>query len=150
MKHMHIKRFIITLFIIGMVFFIWYNSLQDARHSTAESRYVLSLLLHYARSAYITLHLHLAMLRKLAHLTEFALLGMGLRIFTLLLSGPPKKKWVLLVGVSVAAIDEGLQLFSPGRSAELRDVALDTLGVFLGMLVIICIERMISFFKRWI
>ena len=41
----------------------------------------------------------------------------------------------LLLGGTVGAVDEFLQLFSPGRSAQVSDILLDTLGVLAGILL---------------
>ena len=79
------------------------------------------------------------LLRKLAHLTEYA-------IFALLLYGfPPEGRlyqWRpsrALVCVAIAAAysltDEFHQLFVPGRHGSLRDCGLDTIGATVAMLV---------------
>ena len=44
---------------------------------------------------------------------------------------------VVMHGLLVAAIDESIQLFTPNRSGELRDVLIDLLGVILAVVVII-------------
>ena len=75
-------------------------------------------------------YLHFYTIRKLAHLTEFTALGMVLTGLTG--RGLP----ALLLGAAAGAVDECLQLFSPGRSAQVSDVLLDTLGVFVGILAV--------------
>ncbi len=65
--------------------------------------------------------------RKLAHLTEYAILG--------LLSGRAVgRPWAALAaGVLYAASDEWHQTLVPGRSGQVSDVLLDTVGVILGI-----------------
>jgi VanZ family protein len=68
-------------------------------------------------------------LRKLAHLTEYAILG-ALLLRALRRPGPA---W--LVGVAYAASDEFHQHFVSGRNGNPVDVAIDALGVLLGVVV---------------
>lgn len=67
-------------------------------------------------------------LRKFAHITEFAILF-------LLLARPLEKslKWTLLFSLLYAASDEFHQSFVPGRWASLADFCFDAAGVFLGL-----------------
>ena len=68
-------------------------------------------------------------LRKLAHVTEFAILG------ALLARALPERA-ALLVGIAYAASDEVHQHFVPGREAALLDVAIDAVGVLVGVLLL--------------
>lgn len=43
----------------------------------------------------------------------------------------------LILGVLYATSDEIHQLFSPGRSAQITDVYIDTLGILVGIFVIL-------------
>ena len=67
------------------------------------------------------------LLRKLAHLVEFAILGA-------LLARALPALHALVAGVLYAAFDELHQHFVPGRTGALRDVAIDAVGVMLGIL----------------
>jgi VanZ family protein len=80
-----------------------------------------------------------ALMRKLAHLTEYA-------IFALLLYGVPGEQsqmsWrprraviCILMAAAYSLTDEYHQLHIPGRHASLLDCALDTVGASLAMLV---------------
>jgi VanZ family protein len=68
-------------------------------------------------------------LRKGAHTTEYAILGF------LLLRALGRELPSFLVGVAYAATDEFHQHFVRGRHASPVDVAIDALGVALGILV---------------
>jgi VanZ family protein len=68
-------------------------------------------------------------LRKGAHVTEYAILG------ALLYRALKREVPALAAGIAYAATDELHQHFVRGRHASPVDVAIDALGVTLGMLV---------------
>ncbi|HEY3017842.1 MAG TPA: VanZ family protein [Gaiellaceae bacterium] len=68
-------------------------------------------------------------LRKGAHLTEYAILGV------LLYRAFDREAPALAAGIAYAATDELHQHFVRGRHASPVDVAIDAVGVALGMLV---------------
>ena len=69
-------------------------------------------------------------LRKGAHLTEYAILG------ALLLRAVGRELPAFLVGVAYAATDELHQHFVRGRHASPVDVAIDAAGLTAGILVL--------------
>jgi VanZ family protein len=68
-------------------------------------------------------------LRKGAHLTEYAVLG------GLLYRALGREPLALAVGIAYAATDELHQYFVRGRHASPVDVAIDAVGVAVGMLI---------------
>lgn len=80
------------------------------------------------------------LLRKLAHMTEYGVLGA-------LWAGQQWKsaskfqitglavRWQICV--LTALLDESIQLFVPGRSGEIRDVWIDSAGAILGMVAMV-------------
>ena len=66
-------------------------------------------------------------LRKLAHATEFAVLG------ALLLRALREEIPALALGVAYAASDELHQHFVPGRTGAPLDVVIDAVGVAIGV-----------------
>jgi VanZ family protein len=68
-------------------------------------------------------------LRKGAHLTEYAVLG------GLLYRALGREPLALAVGIAYAATDELHQYFVRGRHASPVDVAIDAVGVASGMLI---------------
>ena len=74
-------------------------------------------------------------MRKLAHFTEFALVGfwfmLCLRVYTR--HFVKYVSWPLFVGLLVAVLDETVQLYVPGRSSSVRDVLIDFGGVLCGL-----------------
>ena len=67
-------------------------------------------------------------LRKLAHVTEYAILG------ALLLRATRRPWLALCIAALYAASDEVHQHFVEGRHAALLDVAIDTVGALVGIL----------------
>jgi VanZ family protein len=68
-------------------------------------------------------------LRKGAHITEYAILG------ALLYRALGREALALAIGIAYAATDELHQHFVRGRHASPIDVGIDAVGVALGMLV---------------
>ena len=68
------------------------------------------------------------LLRKAAHVVEFALLG------ALLARALPSLWWAIVAGSLYAVTDEVHQVFVPGRVGSPLDWALDTAGVVAGAL----------------
>ncbi len=74
------------------------------------------------------------LLRKLAHMAEYGLLGLLLGLCfhyrgKFRLHGP------LGLSLCAAFLDETLQLFVPGRSGEIHDIWVDLSGAFCGLLL---------------
>jgi VanZ family protein len=74
-------------------------------------------------------------LRKLAHVTEYAVLG------ALLLRATGRAWMAVVLGVLYAASDELHQTFVPGRHGRPLDVAIDTVGLLLGVVLWRSLER---------
>ena len=133
------KKGLYVCICIGMMLFIWHNSLQDAVRSDAASLYLASAVRPFLIKwgSHISLSLLDDMVRKCAHVVEFFLLGCAVYGTC---SGIPLLRsrrfiWVVGIGVAIASVDEFLQLFSPGRGARLQDVGIDGCGVLIGYLM---------------
>ena len=91
------------------------------------------------------------LIRKLAHVAEFAGLTFFIRLTLESWFGPSLKTHKskkltlqsLLCGFLYACSDEIHQIFVVGRSASLRDILIDTAGVLLGYLVSLLVLRII-------
>ena len=68
-------------------------------------------------------------LRKCAHMTEYAVLAV------LLARAAGSYGWALVLGVVYAASDELHQTFVRGRHGSPVDVGIDTVGVLIGLLL---------------
>jgi VanZ family protein len=75
---------------------------------------------------------------KLEHLTEYSLFGLLLgRAFRFTIGGGRGKFWSLatvLLGGFVGGMDELYQRFTPGRTSDIRDWAMDVVAVTLAVL----------------
>ncbi len=126
--------------------FIWGHSCMPASASGAESGSVVTFMqplfgwLGLSGLPPETLD-HLV--RKLAHFSEFAILGFQIR----LLIG--RRELIgfarsFVSGFFVAFVDESIQLFAPGRSGEIKDVWLDACGVLTGVLLALLLLRCVK------
>ncbi len=78
--------------------------------------------------------------RKLAHFSEYALLGISLILpVTACYSDRFRRRALVLITWGICAVyaasDEFHQSFSPGRSPQLRDVVIDSCGALTGILL---------------
>ena len=81
--------------------------------------------------------------RKLAHYSIYTIGGILIISHVNLYKISANKKVIVsqLIGTLYAATDEIHQLFVPGRSGEIRDVCLDSLGVITGIIIILIILK---------
>lgn len=77
-------------------------------------------------------------IRKLAHFTIYTIFGINAFGFINTFNITLKRKilFAILIGALYASSDEFHQLFSIGRSASIKDVGIDCLGVAFGILLI--------------
>ena len=132
MKRGRLRRAAAVL--IGLtLLWIWGHSLVNADRSVAESGRVQALLAALFGPGIADTFLYRS-IRKLAHFTEYALLGTECGVSRLLAADRRKGlRPVLLLGPAAAVIDELLQFFSPGRCPAAADVLLDSAGYFTGL-----------------
>lgn len=80
-------------------------------------------------------------IRKLAHFSIYALVGIWIMAFMSTFNIRLYKKWIIsmAVGICYAIADEFHQGFVDGRSPAITDVGIDSLGVFSGILIILII-----------
>lgn len=103
--------------------------------------------------------------RKTAHASEYAILGIllvGAEIYYIIekyLFSERKqtsklytnvKLYILpwLIGTLYAVSDEFHQLFVPGRSCQVTDVMIDSMGVIVGIIFIVVIDKVYGFLKK--
>lgn len=134
------KTKILLVLLILTLTFIWGHSMVPKSVSADESGRALKLLYPLLSLFFdpkdITNHL----VRKMAHFTEYAVLGMELRILVGMYRSNGKaalfnKEMVFIPAVAYAFftsfIDETIQIFS-GRGPQIADVWLDIFGAFCG------------------
>lgn len=133
-KHRLILFIILSLLVL---YFIFSNSLQSGPDSNARSglvaQWLQPVLNPVGRIPSDTFH---KIVRKLAHFTEFAALGVCLFGWACNLSKQPKRPWRLAgtCALLAAVTDETIQRFT-GRTAMLQDVLLDVGGAAFGIII---------------
>lgn len=126
------KRIYGTFFVL-IICFIWGNSMINAEVSGAISHFIADILGGEGGS---TAEGHF-LLRKAAHFSEYAALGVATLLFYGTLTADRTKKYLsaALTGVSVPLVDETIQIFS-GRGSALTDVWIDISGFTFGTVLI--------------
>jgi len=128
------------ILVILMLAFIWGNSLLPGDLSSQESEKVLELLqpvvgplTRVLNAGGFDVDEH-TVVRKLAHFTEYAVLGA--LMFLLFVKPDGRSRYLLPAGLclTTAGIDEGIQIFAQDRGPALRDVAIDFCGSCIGLL----------------
>jgi VanZ family protein len=114
-------------------------NLSRAPFASASSAKFFSMALDWLSISILPQNLDLlnTLLRKSAHLTEYAVLAVFLYNSLKPAGGPAWSGkvafWALLASGSYSLTDEFHQLFVPGRHASLFDCLTDTTGAFLGL-----------------
>ena len=124
------------------VCFVWGHSLVGGVDSSLESGRFVALLRPVFESLGVTdVDLMTFVVRKCAHFSEYAVLGVLSRTFwTRAAAVPGAPRRLPLAGgvatVLVPCVDETIQLFVPGRCGSVRDVLIDLAGCATG--VVLC------------
>ncbi len=128
-KTIHI---VLAVIIVAALCFIWINSIMPGDVSGGFSRMITVFAQKlFGDNIVITEH----RIRKLAHGLEFALLGV---VFSLFWFEKLKNRVVLIefCGLFVALCDETIQLFSDGRTSQVKDIWIDFTGFTAGVILI--------------
>ncbi len=139
-------RSILLIILLGTFLIIFGFSSQDAEESGGLSSNIAKLLLKQVYHDDIEdkeeiLERTEKVIRKIAHFSIYTLVGFLLMSFVSTYQLKENKRIIisLSVGVLYAASDEIHQLFIPGRSGQITDVILDSMGVLLGILVVLTV-----------
>lgn len=122
--------------------FIFGNSLKDGKSSSEQSKQVHEIVNQVTTAVGIEKPVTEKAVRKMAHFTEFSVLGVLLCLDAVVFGLVPFRKkhrldflWMLgAVPLSFlfANVDEYLQTFSEGRAWQFTDILLDTAGATQG------------------
>ena len=127
-----------VLTILSMAF-IFYNSMQDAVASDERSLAIVAQVKPILDAGgRLTQKAFNDMVRAMAHLTEFAMLGVSLGGMIGSMRQWAKERLVrcvVPVVLFLAIADEILQYFT-GRYSDVKDVALDVLGGIIGVMIV--------------
>lgn len=83
--------------------------------------------------------------RKAAHMTEYAILGLLSLLFVRTFSARMRRIYptALLISFGYACTDELHQLFIPGRAGQFRDVCIDTAGALIALALLCFVQKKI-------
>lgn len=139
---------LVCLLIAVTLGFIWGNSVKSRSESKLLSLGVLQWIRPLLGMIFSPENVTDHLVRKLAHFTEFGLLGAELIMLTYLLRKLRVQSVLncLFAGLSAAVIDETIQIFS-ARGSQAIDVLLDFGGVIAGAAVMLLIHAICSKFR---
>ena len=126
--------------VVAWTLFVWSRSLFDGPDSAAQSNVVVALVRPLLEALGVRdASLMSLLVRKAGHFCEYAVLG-GLASWA---DGPRPVKAplvrqapLLALALAVAALDETIQLFVPGRTGSPRDVLIDGCGAAVGLVAL--------------
>ena len=127
--------------------FIWCHSLAPAEQSSAESGRIVALLAPILGKIKLEPGQWQNLVRKAAHMTEFAVLGMAWMANLVrykAVTWPRKAEIAVAVCMATALIDETIQLSVPGRSGQISDVWIDLLGAVIGIALVSAVIGLIT------
>ena len=92
-----------------------------------------------------------SIVRKLAHFSIYTIGGFLIMNYQYETNKKEYKKIIysIIFGGSYAITDEIHQIFVPGRSGNMFDVGIDTLGVVTGVLIYITFRRILKRVRKW-
>lgn len=127
------RRRILLIFTILWVAFIFLQSIQTGEVSGNTSGRITLFLVNTLEKIGVQLDFQIVsiLLRKLAHFTEFFILGVLLHYLYESYNFIIKHTIILSIisGVMIAITDEFIQTFVEGRAGTIVDVGIDTLGI---------------------
>ena len=152
-----IRRLILPTLLILQMCFIFIMSSFGHNSSDAQSNLFVDFIAqnfphvrHGLENDLISLSTLIFLVRKTAHFTEYAILGslffFNLRNTPLGLIKHPLATSILF-SFLYACTDEIHQIFVPGRSAQFRDVLIDTLGASFGAIITYLIIKLFTKIK---
>lgn len=135
-------KLIFPILTLAWIFVIFSFSLQNGSISSLQSgvitKYIHSLLSNINMN--LELKLLSLIIRKLAHFTEFFILGCLVRKSSLDLN----RKDLLLYIFLIPILDEFIQSFIPDRAMSVIDMGIDSLGILSGIIIITLIHTLIK------
>jgi VanZ family protein len=144
MKHLKKHVFLILALLWTLVIFAF--SLQSGDESIVSSNIILDLLAMILPILKDPDYLTIAVLiiRKTAHFTEYFILA----YFYTKASSETKQDKIILLGYLIPIIDEGIQLFSPGRASSPVDMLIDMSGYLSGLIVFGSFKNLVKIIKK--
>lgn len=140
MKQKYKKRISILLVIIWMLLIFIMSSFNSAESSN-QSNFIVNIIVNILNINNIdTLNL---IIRKLAHFTEYFILG--LLVYNMIYNYNKKTFIAIIICILYAISDELHQMLVPGRSYQLLDITIDSLGSISAIYIL---KTLINKFKN--
>ncbi len=140
MKKKTVQRIVYSVLTAALLVFIFGNSSADGEASSELSLMVLGWANGLLEALKLPITLSHHFIRKLAHFTEYSLLG---ALLTATTASWRRRQWcfrsvwiALVFGSTTASLDEYLQTFVSGRHGSPLDVLLDFSGVLWAALAV--------------
>jgi len=140
----NIIRVILSILLIGTFYIIFGFSGQNGEESSGVSRkvtqFIVENILHSPEETKMQMIEQMeGTVRKIAHFSIYTVVGillMGL-ISTYKIEEMKRIYISIVIGIIYATSDEIHQFFIPGRAAKFTDVMIDTMGVALGITIVL-------------
>ena len=154
----NILRIILILLLLGTFYIIFGFSSQDGEKSGSISKRITekiaTLIPQIQEKSKLEkeniMNTMERIIRKMAHFSIYTVVG--LLLMSLISTYNIKEKNRLIItlttGIIYASSDEIHQSFVPGRSPMITDVVIDTMGVILGILLIILGKKIIKKYRK--
>mgnify|MGYP004566601119 FL=1 len=123
------KNKISLLLVILWMIFIFIMSSFDATSSSNQSNFIVDIITSIINIKDIGLLSFI--IRKLAHFTEYFILG--ILVINFITRYDKKIIIAILLCIIYATSDEIHQIFVPGRSCQITDIMIDSLGSIMGI-----------------
>ncbi len=136
------KRIKLIVLILWMAL-IFYLSSQVANDSTTTTNIVVEIIYNLYKTIFKNplsinafTNIFFTPIRKLAHFSEFLILGILAYLYISECKIKNNYLWSMLLSFLYAISDEIHQIFVPGRYCAITDILIDTFGAFIGILFI--------------
>lgn len=123
------KKIINIILMLTWMILIFTMSSFDATESGEQSNFIVNIIVNVLNIS--NLNILSLIIRKLAHFTEYFILGM--LAYNLIHNCNKKVYIAIIICVLYAISDEFHQWFVPGRSCQLLDILIDSMGATLGI-----------------
>jgi VanZ family protein len=148
-KRLTAAAILLLAIIVAVLLFIWGNSLESQPESQAKSLGMVEMITPLLEPIVGTGNVTDHFIRKLAHFTEFGVLGALLVLYTVVRSRLRLQSVVncLSFSLATAVTDESLQLIS-SRGSQVQDVLLDFTSAAAGVGFVLLIYSVVAVIHR--
>ena len=130
------KSISILLVILWMIFIVIMSSFNSTESSN-QSNFIINIIINIFNIN--TTEILSLIIRKLAHFTEYFILGL---LTYNMINHCNKKTYIsIIVCILYAISDELHQLLVPGRSCQILDITIDSIGAILGIYLLSFINK---------